>query len=204
MKAPLSTSIALAFGLIVLLSFFFPIGVLAPLGTFLVQWAVILAAAALLVGIGNLFYVHLQKIITRQAGGPYSLVLLITLVFTLAVVGWFGPTHPVSMWIFNNIQMPIESSLLAILTVILVYAAVRLLRRRMNLLSVVFLLTALLILLATGTRFGLVVPGLEPVRTWVAQVPVVAGTRGILFGIVLGVVATALRILTGVERPYAG
>jgi hypothetical protein len=204
MKAPVSTAIAIAFGVIVLLGFFFPIGVLTPLNSFFVRWAVILTAVALFVGIGNLFYVHFVKITARQADSFYSLVLVISLAFTLTVVGWLGPTHPVSLWIFNNVQLPVESSLLAILTVILAYAAIRLLRRRLNLLSVVFLLTALVILLATGTRFGLDVPGLDMMSAWISRVPAVAGARGILFGIVLGVIATAFRILAGIERPYAG
>jgi hypothetical protein len=48
------------------------------------------------------------------------------------------------------------------------------------------------------------VPALTTLQTWVTQVPAVAGARGILIGITLGILATGLRILIGSDRPYEG
>jgi len=42
------------------------------------------------------------------------------------------------------------------------------------------------------------------VRSWLAQVPAIAGARGLLLGVALGTVATGIRILIGVDRPYGG
>jgi hypothetical protein len=39
---------------------------------------------------------------------------------------------------------------------------------------------------------------------WIMEVPNTAGTRAITIGIALGVVATSLRILLGVDRSYLG
>ncbi len=108
------------------------------------------------------------------------------------------------MWIFNFIQVPIESSLLAILSVVLILAGVRLLRRKPNLLSIVFIGTAVVILLMSGPLFGIDLPGLADLRIWIGKVPVVAGARGILLGVSLGIVAAGLRILMGADRPYGG
>jgi hypothetical protein len=158
----------------------------------------------MLVGIANLFYVHWRKMTAAQPSSIYSAVLLISLVITLSVIGWFGPAHEFSQWIFNYIQVPIESSLMAVLAIVLAYASARLLRRRLNVLSVIFVVTALVILITTTPLLGMEVPGWGEFGTWISQVPAVAGARGILFGVALGIIATGLRIFMGADRPYRG
>ncbi len=95
---------------------------------------------------------------------------------------------------------------MALLAVTLTYAAIRLLRRRLNLLSVIFLITALLTLFGTvSLPFLGEVPGLSGlVRPIVSQVFAAAGARGILIGVALGTLATGLRVLFGADRPYGG
>jgi len=170
----------------------------------LLEWATILTSVAVLVGIANLFTVHWGRMTAGKLSGLYSAILIVSLILTLGVVGWFGPTHMYSMWIFTHIQLPVEGSLMAMLAIILVLAGIRLLRRRSNMLSMVFIITAMVILLATGPLFGISVPGLAELRSWIAQVPAMAGARGLLLGIGLGIVATGLRILMGSDRPYGG
>lgn len=204
MKAPLSVAVAIAIGLVVLLGYFMPFERLTSLRIVLLDWAVILAAVALLVGIGNLIYVHWRKSVQAQGESVHSVVLLVSLFLTLGVVGWFSPTHPYSLWIFNNIQVPIESSLLAILAVLLAYALVRLLRRRMDRFSLVFVATVVIVLIGTAPLLGFDFPILGDLRSWLAEIPAVGGARGILLGIALGIIATGVRILIGADRPYGG
>jgi hypothetical protein len=87
---------------------------------------------------------------------------------------------------------------------VLLYAGVRLLSRKSNLLSIVFVVVLVLILLASGPLFGFDVPGLNELRDWIAEVPAVAGMRGILLGVALGIIATGVRVLLGADRPYGG
>ena len=204
MKNPLFPAITIGVGIIVLLGYFLQVDLLVNLRIVLLEWATILVATALLIGVINLFVVHWRKSTTDQPNRANSIALLVGLVMTLGVAGWFGPTDPYSMWIFNYILIPIEASLMGILAVVLVYAGVRLLRRKPNLLSIVFIATAVIILLMTGPLFGIDVPGLSELRIWIGKVPAVAGGRGILLGISLGIVAAGLRILIGADRPYGG
>lgn len=204
MRAPFSAVIAISLGIIVLLGYFVPIGPLTSLRIVLLDWAVILAGVALIVGVVNLFYVHWKKTSEGNMESLYSGVLVFALLITLVLVGWFGPTHTFSLWIFNYIQVPVESSLMAMLAITLAYASARLLRRRIDLLSGVFLATTLVVLLATAPLFGIEIPGLGELRDWIAQVPATAGARGILLGVALGVIATGLRVLMGADRPYGG
>lgn len=196
--------IAIISGLCVLLGYFFP-RVLGNLQSLLINWAIILAAVALLLGIINLAKVHWKKMGSEGMGSVYSIVLLISLVVTMIIVGFSGPTGSWSLWLFNTFQVPIEISLLAVLAVILVYAGARLLSRRPKWNTILFLVTVLIVLLGSVPLFivGEIAP-LTIVRTWLAQVPAIAGARGILLGVALGTVATGLRILIGVDRPYGG
>jgi hypothetical protein len=205
MRTPLSTAIAIIVGVLVLLGYFIPVEPLLSLRATLLQWAVILAGFALLAGVVNLFQVHWSRIRIGQKGSFYSMILILSLVLTLALTAYYDPTSPVAGWIFSNIQVPVESSLLALLTIVLVYAGVRLLRRRLNALSVIFLLTALVVLLGTAPLLIVgEVPVLTSIRNIIVQIPAVAGARGLLLGIALGAIATGIRVLMGADRPYGG
>ena len=207
MKAPVSTAIAIGVGVVVLLGYFVQIPFLTELRDILVGWATILAAVALFVGVGNLFLVHLHKISRAPSGGFYSLILIISLVATLVVGILFGASSYWPLWIFRNIQMPVETSLIALLVVVLTYAIARLLRRKLNLFTIVFVATAAIVLLGTAPIFGIEIPllyGENGLRSLLTQIPAVAGARGILLGVALGAVATGLRVLMGVDRPYGG
>ncbi|MGW8143010.1 MAG: hypothetical protein ACWGN2_01365 [Anaerolineales bacterium] len=204
MRNPVYTAIAIGIGIVVLLGYFLQVDLLVNLRIVLLEWATILVAVALLVGVVNLFTVHFRKSAADQQNRINSIVLISSMTITLLVAGWFGPTHPYSLWIFNYIQIPVEASLLAILSVVLIYAGVRLLRRKPNLLTIVFIATAVIILLMSGALFGIDIPGMSELRIWIGKVPAVAGARGIILGVSLGIVAAGLRILMGADRPYGG
>jgi hypothetical protein len=196
--------IAIISGLFILLGYFFP-GVFGSLQSMLIGWAIILAAFALLLGIFNLAMVHWKKTGSEGPGSIYSIVLLISLAVTMIIAGFSGPVGAWSLWVFNTFQVPVEISLLAVLAIILVYAVARLLSRRPKWNTILFVVTVLLVLLGSVPLFiiGEIAP-LTAVRSWLAQVPAIAGARGILLGVALGTVATGLRILIGVDRPYGG
>lgn len=197
--------IAIASGLIVLLGYFIPVEILLQTRLVLVQWAVILAAVAVLVGVLNLFGVHWQKIQRRQKGGVYSILLIVSL-FASTVLGIAAGTEsPTLRFFLEAIIVPAEATLMALLAVTLVYASARLLRRRVDLMSIIFLIVAIVILLAAAPLpFGKI-PGLSDlVLPWLTQVFAAAGARGILIGVALGALATGLRVLFGIDRPYGG
>lgn len=206
-KIPISAAIAIAMGLLVLAGYFIPINLLLVLRAVFVRWAVTLASIALIVGVANLFSVHWRKVSTQSKGGFYSVILLISMVLTILVAGYFGPLGSWSMWIFNYIQVPIESSLMAILAVVLAFASARLFRRRLNLFSFIFVITALVVLLGSVPLLGFEIPGLygpDGLQALISRLPAAAGARGILLGVALGTIATALRVLIGADRPYGG
>jgi hypothetical protein len=195
--------LAVVTGLLVLFGYFIP--ALAPVQSVLLNWAIILAGTAAVVGVFNLVLVHGNKITKREKGGIYSALLLISLFATFIFGLVLGPDHPNMRLLVEAIIIPVEATLMALLAVTLLYASIRLLRRRTDLMSIVFLLTALLMLAASATLpFGEVGPLSNFVRPWFQHVLALGGARGILIGVALGTLTTGLRVLFGADRPYGG
>lgn len=205
-KGVTSTVIAIATGAIVLLGYFFAAPVLTNMRVVLVNWAAILAAFAIFVGIVNLLAVHSNKVKKKEKGSAYSVVLVISLFATFILGLALRPEHQVLSAFFNAVQLPVEASLMAVLAVTLTYASIRMLRRRLNLLGFIFLGTALVILVGTAPIpfLGDVPIMSDLVRPFVTQVLAAGGARGILIGVALGTLTMGLRILFGADRPYGG
>lgn len=195
--------LAVLVGLIVLVGYFIP--ALAPLQNILLNWAIILAGSAALVGVLNLILVHGTKISQREKGTVYSSILLVCLFATLLFGLVLGPDNTNIRLLVNAVIVPVEASLMAVLAVTLLYASVRLLRRRANLMSVLFIATALLMLVGSATLpFGEIGALNNFLRPWFQHVLALGGARGILIGVALGTLTTSLRVLFGADRPYGG
>lgn len=202
----LNAVIAIGAGLIVLIGYFVDVQGMMEFRLLLFQWAVIVGGVAVLVGIGNLFSVHLAKLRARKKGAIYSLVLLFFMVISLLISGTAG-LEPLKPLLLDGILVPVEVSLMAVLSVTLIVAAVRMLRVRAGLATVLFLATGFVVLAGIGLRsfFG-PIPLLGDLAQsqLVTSVLALGGARGILLGVALGTLTTGLRILLGVDRPYGG
>ena len=199
----LNTVIAISVAALVLIGYFVP--GMGFLRLNLLEWASILAAFALLIGVFNLISVHWRRLLSKEKGKIYSLFLLLSLLITIFVVGMSGMDSDHARWVFTNIQLPLEKSLLALLAVILSYTCMIMLRRRPGPLTLLFLGTVLVVLLGSVPIYLLGdISALSSFSNWLVQVPAAGGIRGLLLGVALGTIATGLRILLGTDRPYGG
>lgn len=213
---------AFAFGLATLAAFFtrdLEVGGfrMADVLATLLPWATTLAAIALLIGVFNLFAVHVRKVSAFSAGWAYSAVLVVTFfgvmgMWLVGVTARFLPEGEDTSrlarlsadtidFAFNNIQTPVETSLAALLVVVLVLAGARLIRTRRNPAAFLFIIVSLFIL-ASLAPIGALSFVLSPLRDFIFQPLAEGATRGILLGIALGAIATGLRVIMGVDRPY--
>ncbi len=205
MSRYISLVVAISVGLLVLLGYFFTTGTLAGLRVTLVQWAVILAGAAIFIGVLNLLSVHIKKIRDKENGGIYSLLLIASLLITLILGLMLGPNHTTMTHIFNAVIFPVETSLLAIMAVTLIYAGIRLLRHRTDLMAIIFLLSALIVMLGAAPLPFFEIPLFgDLIRPIFVNTLAASGARGILLGVALGALLTGLRVLIGADRPYGG
>lgn len=192
-------SVAIAVGIVTLLSIFLDLPLLDAVGTTFIEWTIILTAFALLVGLGNLALVHASKIFRRnEPGTGYSVIVLVT-AGVVSIIGLlFGLNDDPMTWIFTYVYEPLQGAFFALAAFFLATAAYRALRAR-NFETLLMLLAALIVFLGQ-------IPILETfssAKQWVLSVPSEAGVRGILLGVALGTIATAIRLLVGLDRPYS-
>ncbi len=212
---------------VTLATYIVPVPALTGIRPYLVQVAIIVAAFAMILGGLNLIAVHGSRVFRQRPGWFYSLVLLLVLVVVVAF-GLFQGLAALArgqnlvrdvlaggtmMWIYQYVLLPIQASLAALLPFFLAYAAYRTIRVRRTsralLGAVTFMLTAIFVLLGQVPLFGqiqlfgqsTVGQWLQSLSEWIVRVPAMAGMRGIVLGVALGITATALRVLIGADRP---
>jgi type IV secretory pathway VirB2 component (pilin) len=198
--------IAVTVGLITLLGLLLPATPLGNLGNVFLRWAAFLAAFALLLGVLNLFIVHLTRIFK---GSGYSGVLVLSLL-TVLVLGFtdlMGITTAGVETAFDWIQAPLEAAFASLLAFFLLFAGFHLLKRRRSFGAVLFIITAVFILLSQALITATFMPAaavafLSQTANFIDQVIVTSGMRGLLIGIALGTITLTIRLLTGIERPY--
>jgi hypothetical protein len=201
----LPTSVAIGVGIVVLADFFFNHPILDALGVAFQEWAIILTAFALLLGLINLFNVHLTHIVRRndpghlgESGAGYSAIVLLTATGVTVIGMLWGLASAPMTWIFENMYVPLQSAFFALIAFFLATAGYRALRAR-NLETLLMLVAALIVFVGQTPWLNL----LSDAKEWVLRVPAEAGVRGILMGVALGTIATGLRLIVGLDRPYS-
>lgn len=207
LKRYLPLSIAISFGLLTLIGLLAP---LAPISSLLLNWAGLLLAVALILGVLNLFSVHLKRLFSGRDVYSGILVLSMLAVFALALLDGGSSTSAGDgvRAAFTWIIFPLEAALASLLAFFLLFAGFRLVRRQPGRWSLLFLLTAALMLASSALAFSQLLPDqvsvlLDQFQHVVNDIIVVSGMRGILIGVALGTVVLSIRVLVGLDRPYS-
>jgi len=172
----------------------------------LLDWLQTLLAFAFLIGTVSLVRLHLHKIGHRSAGRGYSWVLFVGLGLMLA----FGFAHPEHKnpgspfdYMFQNVQVPIEGTMFSLLAFYIASAAFRAFRAR-TLEATLLLVAASVVMLGRVPIGDLIHHSIPDAADWILNVPNMASKRGIMIGVGLGMMATALKIMLGIERAWMG
>ena len=154
-------------------------------------WGVILAGIAALVGIVNLLRVHWMKFNTPKKRNIFSLILILSFLITFGMGLWLTPANPAFQKVVTHIQVPLETSLLAVLVIVLTIALIQLVRRKNNLMTIVFLCSTVVFLILGSGLLSIFGDNtlIQQVSGFLKQLPL-AGARGILLGVALGSLTT--------------
>ena len=204
MRSPVVPIIGFLTGIIILAGYFIPSPVLEAIRTPMLDWAVILSGVAGLIAIFHLIFgVHGRRLRDPEKSRVFSFLVILTFMLTVAAGLFFGINHTGFQKVVTAIQMPMETSLMAVLGITLAYSSLKLLQRQHNWMGFVFFVAVILFLLVNSGVFALVtdIPALRGVVAGISQAPL-AGARGILIGVALGSLLTGIRILIGSDRPY--
>ena len=165
-------------------------------------WQIIFAFA-LLVGAASFVKVNLKSI-ERGDSVPYRLVSLAGLIaMPLLAMIWGIKGDSPFMWVFENIQVPMQSTVFALLAFFVASASYRGFRAR-SVPAAVLLVSALITLLARSDIGGLAGHYLPDFAEWIRNNPSMSARRAILIGIGLGSLTTSLRVIVGIERTWLG
>ncbi|MGB9586171.1 MAG: hypothetical protein ACPL7A_01980, partial [Anaerolineales bacterium] len=138
---PFSVAIAVLSAILVLLSYFIDNGILNQTRSLLLENMVILAAIALIMGVINMIRVHWMQIREKKGSTLYHLTFFFGLIITLLIGGWFGMANPNGNWLYDAVVIPVEASLMAVMAISLTYLLTRIINRRKDFFSVVFLIS---------------------------------------------------------------
>lgn len=216
-KRLIATLIAGVAGLIVLIDFASSIAGIDQVARLVLDWAALLAAIALLVGLLNVAGGHLLRVLNRQADWGYSLVLLMAMLLVIingTIIGFWnqgGETKvvifPKSLVeqpirdVFRAFYEPLAGSFLALLAFFSLSAALRALRRRTLDALIILIVATLVLLLAAVPQLGQQALLGQSVD-WVSNYVALAGARGLLIGAAIGAVVAGVRVLLGFDQPY--
>jgi len=169
----------------------------------LVEYWQIIFAFTLLVGVISFARVNL-KAVERGDDRPYRIVSFVGLVTmpVLAVIWGIKGDSPF-MWVFDNMQVPMQSTVFALLAFFVASASLRGFRAR-SVPAAVLLVSAALTLLSRSDIGGVFSDYLPEIADWVRNNPSMSARRAILIGIGLGSLTTSLRVILGIERTWLG
>jgi hypothetical protein len=198
-------------GIFMILSFFVPHQIVSVPADFLQQSALIVVAFGYVLGGANVLRVNFDGIYKRQSGWIYKIVLVVALLATVVIGavegrGFLNPGMR-SKWIYDNIYSNMSATMFALLAFFIASAAFRAFRIR-NTEAAVLAVAALIVMLGrvplSNTLTGWLPEWarLLTIQEWIMEFPQNAAKRAILMGAALGVMATGLRVILGLERSY--
>jgi hypothetical protein len=175
-----------------------------------VEWAPIVGAFALILGVGSLTRLHTHKIRRKAKNWQYSWAVLIPLFgmpfFALIVpqsLGGGSEVHGVHDFLFMHIQVPIQSTMFSLLAFYIASAAFRAFRAK-SALATILLLAAVIVMLGQVPIGDVLGKWLPNTGLWILRYPNLAAKRAIMLGVGFGMLATNLKIIFGVERNWLG
>jgi hypothetical protein len=188
-------------GMLMLIQYFTPHAWIEARYNNVLDWKQVVFGITLILGVISLFLYHWRKIERREKGWGYSLITVTGLVFMIAVALIFTPDRGPYPWMFDHVQAPMQATMFALLAFYVASASYRAFRARS--VHAALLLGAGVIVMLGRVPLGELF-GLQHLSSWILDYPNLAAKRGIMIGVGLGMTATAIKIILGIERTYLG
>ncbi len=216
MKRSLPLAIALVMGLLMIGTYYFPW--MDGFYRLVLLWSPVIAGFAFFLGILSFLMHHIFKVRRKVPGWGYNLTAILSFAVMLLVgllpeiyprlFGFLGdqqadPDASVFKWLFGNVLVPMEATMFALLAFYIASASFRAFRAR-NLEATLLLAAAILIMIGRVPLGEWIFPPFTDIQQWIMEFPNTAAKRAIMIGVGLGMAATALKLMLGIERAWIG
>lgn len=207
MKREVPMILTLLTGVFCLIGFFVPHPAIRTFYDSIQQWVIVIVGATYVLGVANVLRINVQQVSQRSQDWPFKIVLLVGLFVTM-IIGFAEGNHYLDdtsrfTWIYRNIYTSMSATMFALLAFFIASAAFRAFRIRT--IEALLLAIAAFILMIGRVPIGNAIHPWIPISAdWLMEVPQNAAKRGILIGAALGVMATGIRIILGIEKTYGG
>ena len=204
MRLIIPLAITFTAGMIMILNYFIPHQPFKLLGDNLQEWYLIVASGAIFLGAANLMHVHFRKIRLKLKNWKYSPVTIIgfLVMFVLGLIYGVVEGKPFD-YLFLNMVAPMGATMFSLLAFFVASAAFRAFRAS-NWRATLLLTSAFLVMLGQVPIGAMIWDKIPLAKVWLMSIPNTAGQRAVMIGAAMGVVATSLRIIFGIERSYLG
>lgn len=204
-EIPIAITIICAF--IQIVPYYFHVPEWESVANTFVDWQMVVGSAALFLGAGSLYLLHVPKVKRKRPGWEFS-ALLLGLMTIMIIAGLpikelgLGKTNPVYQFIYKNMTVALSSTMYSILAFFIASAAYRAFRAR-NIDAIILLLAGTLIMLGNAPAGTAAWAGFADIHSWLYKGPPnLATMRAIRIGAALGALVLAARTFIGVERGY--
>ena len=204
MKRTIPLLIVMTLGFLFVLHVFIPSKESVEFFDWFMKWIKVIGPFAIILGIGSLLMVHSNKIKRKAPNWGYSIVTIVALVITtLTGFIWGIQEGTPYMWIFKNFNVPLGATMFSLLAFYIASAAYKAFRAR-SIEATVLLIAAIIVMLGRVSIGQAITHWIPDITEWILNVPNLAAKRGIMLGVGLGMTATSLKIMLGIERTYLG
>lgn len=195
--------VAFLTAIIVIVSNFVDMPELSQLSSDVKNFGAIIAGFALFVGLLGILQSHVNNVTKRKPLWQYSVMLVAVLALFIVVGLVYGANSSQFKWIYDTIYGPLTATTYSLLAFWVCSAAYRAFKPK-TLESGILVLTGLLTFFGVQPIASVISPVFYDIQSFIMSVLNIAGTRGIVIGIGLGVIGFGLRVLLGWDRSWMG
>jgi hypothetical protein len=204
MKRTIPLALVLVLGIVFIIQYFIPSRVSQRFFDNTLQWEIVIGIPAIIIAIDSLVRHHVLKIRQKKKNWQYSFVYLGAAVL-MALLGILGGIRQGTLFmrLFTYAMAPMQATVFALLAYYMASASYRSFRAK-KAEATVLLLSAFVLMLGLIPAGAAMWKGLPVVGEWLMLVPNMASKRAIMFGVGIGMAATNLKIMLGIERNWLG